>query len=60
MNWEGRSPKNLFGWQKPHRAAALTILRTWPELHLGNLAPRIWELNGGCRGPWYVATERKA
>ncbi len=59
MNWESRSPKNLFGWEKPHRKATLAIIRSWPELKLGDLAPKILVFNGGCAGPWYIVAERK-
>lgn len=59
MTWETRSNKNLFGWEKGQRKVSLAIIRSWPELKLGNLAPRIMVLNGGVRGPWYVVTEGK-
>jgi len=58
MNWESRSPRNLFGW-KGDRRKALTALRMLPELKLGNLAPQIMVYNGGARGPWYIVAERK-
>jgi len=59
MNWESRSNKNLFGWYPAsRRPRSLTVLRSWPELKLGDLAPKIMVLNGGARGPWYMTTER--
>lgn len=39
--------------------ASLAIIRSWPELKLGDLAPRILVLNGGAVGPWYIVAERK-
>jgi len=59
MNWESRSNKNLFGWERHQRKGSLAIIRSWPELKLGNLAPRILVLNGGANRPWYIVAERK-
>lgn len=59
MTWESRSPKNLFGWEPHQRKRSLAIIRSWPKVALGDLAPRIMVFNGGVTGPWYVVTERR-
>ncbi len=59
MRWEAHSARNLFGWERHQRKSSLAIIRSWPELRLDGLTPRIVALNGGARGPWYVVTERR-